>query len=66
MWELNPVHTGMLKEAADYNEPRTRTVLLQGIRTGRPAGSEQFVEMIERLTGDVWRCEKRGCSLKRA
>lgn len=33
------------------DEPRTQSTLLRGIRTGRPAGSEQIVEMMERLTG---------------
>jgi len=33
------------------NEPRIQATLLRGIRTGRPAGSEQFIQMIERLTG---------------
>ena len=28
-----------------------RPTLLRGIRAGRPAGSEQFIETIERLTG---------------
>lgn len=46
---------GLIENWTEYlkgnDEPRIKTTLLRGIRTGRPAGSEQFIEMIERLTG---------------
>jgi putative transposase len=46
---------GLIENWAEYlqgnDEPSIQTTLLRGIRTGRPAGSEQFIEMIERLTG---------------
>jgi len=48
------------------DEPRTRIMLLRGIRTGRPAGSEQSVEMIERLTGCDLATRKAGRPLKHA
>ena len=47
------------------DEPGTQTMLLRGIRTGRPAGSERFVEMIERLTGRDLATRKAGRPLKR-
>jgi putative transposase len=41
---------GLIEDWAGYlkgnDEPRIQTTLLRGIRTGRPAGSEQFVEML--------------------
>jgi len=40
-------------------------MLLRGIRTGRPAGSEQSVEMIERLTGCDLATRKAGRPHKR-
>jgi hypothetical protein len=45
------------------NEPRVQTTLLP---TGRPAGSEQFIEMIERLTSRDLVMRKAGRPLKRA
>jgi REP-associated tyrosine transposase len=61
---------GLVDNWSEYlkgnDEPRTQTVLLQGIRTGRPAGSEEFVEMIERLTGRDLAVRKAGRPLKRA
>lgn len=48
------------------DEPRTQTMLLRGIRTGRSTGSEQFVEMIERLTGRDLAMRKSARPLKRA
>jgi hypothetical protein len=46
---------GLIEDWAEYlksnDEPRVQATLLRGIRTGRPAGSERFIEMIERLTG---------------
>jgi putative transposase len=60
---------GLIVEWAEYlrgnDEPQTQTTLLRGIRTGRPAGSEQFVEMIERLTGRDLAMRKAGRPLKR-
>ena len=47
-------------------EPAVQTTLLRGIRSGRPAGSEQFVEMIESLTGRDLKRRKAGRPLKRA
>jgi putative transposase len=48
---------GLIEDWAEYlkgnDEPKTQTTLLRGIRTGRPAGSGHFIEMIERLTGGV-------------
>jgi len=42
---------GLVEDWAEYlkgnDEWETQTILLRGIRTGRPAGSEQFVELIE-------------------
>ena len=48
------------------DEPRTQSTLLRGIRTGRQAGSEQFVEMMERLTGRQLALRKSGRRLKHA
>jgi len=60
---------GLVNNWSEYlkgdDEPRTQTMLLRGIRTGRPAGSEQFVEMIERLTGRDLAMRKAGRPLKR-
>ena len=43
---------GLIDNWGEYlngnDEPGIKTTLLRGIRTGRPAGSEQFIEMIER------------------
>jgi putative transposase len=61
---------GLVDDWGEYlkgnDEPRTRTTLLRGIRTGRPAGSEQFVKLIERLTGRNLAMRKPGRPLKRA
>jgi REP-associated tyrosine transposase len=60
---------GLVNDWGEYlrgdDEPRTQTMLLRGIRTGRPAGNEQFVEMIERLTGRHLAMRKAGRPLKR-
>jgi hypothetical protein len=60
----------LIEDWAEYlkgnDEPRIQATLLRGIRTGRPAGSEQFVEMIERLTGRELVMRKAGRPLKRA
>ena len=60
---------GLVNDWGEYlkgdDEPRTQTMLLRGIRTGRPAGNEQFVEMIERLTGRDLAVRKAGRPLKR-
>jgi len=42
------------------DEPGIQTMLLRGIRTGRPAGSKEFVKMIERLTGRDLEMRKAG------
>ena len=61
---------GLIEDWAEYlkgnDEPTIQTTLLRGIRTGRPAGSKQFVEMIERLTGRDLLIQKAGRPLKRA
>ena len=61
---------GLVDDWGEYlkgvDEPGTQTMLLRGIRTGRPAGSERFVEMIERLTGRDLATRKAGRPLKRA
>jgi len=61
---------GLVDDWSEYlkgnDEPRIQTVLLQGIRTGRPTGSKQFVEMIERLTGRELAVRKAGRPLKHA
>ena len=49
-----------------YDEPSVQTTLLRGIRAGRPAGSAQFVELIEKVTGRDLRMRKAGRPLKRA
>ncbi len=61
---------GLIEDWAEYltgdDEPRIQATLLRGIRTGRPAGSEQFIEMLERLTGRELVRRKAGRPLKRA
>ena len=61
---------GLVNEWEEYLkgdvEPRVQTTLLRAIRTGRPAGNEQFVEMIERLTGRHLGMRRVGRPLKRA
>ena len=61
---------GLVADWGEYlkgnDEPEVQTTLLRGIRTGRPAGSEQFVETIERLTGRNLGRRKAGRPLKRA
>jgi len=61
---------GLVDDWGEYlkgvDEPGTQTMLLRGIRTGWPAGSERFVEMIERLTGRDLATRKAGRPLKRA
>ena len=61
---------GLVEDWAEYlkgnEEWETQTTLLRGIRTGRPAGSAQFVEMIERLTGRDLAMRKAGRLLKHA
>jgi REP-associated tyrosine transposase len=60
---------GLIDDRTNYlkgdDEPRIQTTLLRGIRTGRPAGSEQFIEMIERLTGRDLMIRRAGRPLKR-
>jgi putative transposase len=61
---------GLVEDWGEYlkgnDEPRTQSTLLRGIRTGRPAGSEQFVEMMEKLTGRDLVMRKAGRPLKHA
>ena len=61
---------GMADDWGEYlngnDEPRARSTLLRGICTGRPAGSERFVEMIEMLTGRDLALRKAGRPLKHA
>jgi hypothetical protein len=61
---------GLVEDRAAYlkgnDEWETQATLLRGIRTGQPAGSEQFVEMIERLTGRDLAMRKAGRPLKHA
>jgi len=61
---------GLIEDWAEYlkgnDEPRIQTTLLRGIRTGRPAGSEQFIEIIERLTGRELVMKKAGRPHKHA
>jgi putative transposase len=101
--ELNPVNSGVVKEAMDYpwssarfhlgvsqsdalvkdksllglvqnwaeylnarDEPSIQTTLLRGIRTGRPTGSDQFVNLIEKITGRDLRMRQAGRPLNRA
>ena len=47
-------------------EPLTQTTLLRGLRTGRPAGNEKFVEMLERKTGRILTQRKGGRPVKHA
>jgi REP-associated tyrosine transposase len=60
---------GLIEDWAEYlqgdDEPRIQATLLHGIRTGRPAGNEGFIEMIERLTGRDLMMRKAGRPLKR-
>lgn len=61
---------GLVADWGEYlkgnDEPGTQTMLLRGIRTGRPAGSEKFVKMIEKLTGRDLDMRKAGRPLNRA
>jgi hypothetical protein len=61
---------GLIEDWADYlkgnNKPRIQVTSLRGIRSGRPVGSEQFIEMIERLTGRDLSMRKVRRPLKRA
>lgn len=61
---------GLVVDWAEYlkgnDEWETQTTLLRGIRTGRPAGSEQFVELMEKLTGRDLAMRKTGRPLKHA
>jgi hypothetical protein len=61
---------GLVDDWGEYlkgnDEPRIQATLLRGIRTGRSAGSEQFIGVIERLTGRILTMRKAGRPLKRA
>jgi hypothetical protein len=55
---------GLVHDWSDYlngsDEPLTQATLLRGLRTGRPAGNEEFVEMLERKKGRVLVQRKAG------
>jgi putative transposase len=59
---------GLIVNWSEYlkgkDEPSIQTTLLRGIRTGRPVGSGQFIETIERLTGRDLVKRKAGRPLK--
>ena len=61
---------GLIEDWAEYlkgnDEPSIQTRLLRGIRTGRPAGGEQFIEAIERSTSRDLAMRKAGRPHKRA
>jgi putative transposase len=61
---------GLVDNWSEYlsgsDEPATQSTLLRGLRTGRPAGNEQFVEMLERKTGRDLVQRKAGHPLKQA
>jgi putative transposase len=61
---------GLVQNCAEYlnarDEPSIQTTLLRGIRTGRPTGSDQFVDMIEKITGRDLRMRQAGRPLNRA
>ena len=61
---------GLIEDWAEYpkgdDEARIETTLLRGIRTGRPAGNERFIEKIERVTGRDLALRKAGRPVKRA
>jgi putative transposase len=61
---------GLVRDWSDYlngsDEPLTQATLLRGLRTGRPAGNEEFVEMLERKTGRVLMQRRAGRPVKRA
>jgi putative transposase len=59
---------GLVDDWGEYlngsDEPATQTTLLRGLRTGRPVGNEEFVEMLERKTGRFLAQRKVGRPLK--
>ena len=61
---------GLVQNWAEYlnarDEPSIQTTLLRGIRTGRPTGSDQFVNLIEKITGRDLRMRQAGRPLSRA
>ena len=61
---------GLVQNWTEYlnvcDEPAIQTTLLRGIRTGRPTGSDQFVNLIEQITGRDLRMRQPGCPLNRA
>jgi len=61
---------GLVQNWAEYlnvrDEPAIQTTLLRGIRTGRPTGSDQFVNLIEKITGRDLRVRQAGRPLNRA
>lgn len=61
---------GLVDDWSEYlsgsDDAATQSTLLRGLRTGRPAGNEQFVEMLERKTGRDLVKRKVGRPLKQA
>ena len=61
---------GLVQNWSEYlnvrDEPSTQTRLLRGLRTGRPTGSDQFVNLIEKITGRDLRMRQAGRPLNRA
>lgn len=59
---------GLVEDWPEYlkgnDEPGIQKTLLRGIRTGRPSGSEQFIKMIEKLTGRNLAMRKAGRPVK--
>lgn len=59
---------GLVENWEEYlgrNDERADSRLLRAIRSGRPAGSEQFVKLVETLTGRHLSLGKRGPRPKR-
>ncbi len=48
------------KEYLSEDDEKADSALLKAIRSGRPAGSQQFVKLVERLTGRDLTLRKRG------
>jgi len=61
---------GLVQNGSEYlnvrDEPSIQTTLLRGIRTGRPTGSDQFVNLIEKITGRDLRVRQAGRPINRA
>jgi hypothetical protein len=59
---------GSVEDWTDYlkgnDDPDIQKTLIHGIRTGRPAGGEPFVRLIEKLTGRDLARRKAGRPLR--